>query len=87
MPRRKVNQKEILERENLAQDFKAFMTRFKFTEVRMGELLNVSRRTIQMIRAGKVNPKQPTLLKFSAIKAKYESEFGKEVEQEEQCLI
>jgi hypothetical protein len=74
MARPKPTKQDLKDRDTRAQDIKAFMRKFLFTEVRLAEVLGVSRRTIQMIKAGSVTPHPKTLRLWIQIRDKYERE-------------
>jgi len=74
MPRPKANKEELKERKIRAVQFRDFMKQYLFTEVRMAESLGVSRRSVQMIKAGKVTPHKDTLRLFQTLVAKYKQE-------------
>ena len=56
MPRPKPTKEDLKERKSRAVEMRLFMKNNKLTEVRLQELTGISRRTIQMMRAGKVTP-------------------------------
>jgi hypothetical protein len=64
----------IKEREKLAKKIKDFMRDNLFTEKRLGDICSISRRTVQMIKSGKVTPHQDTLDKLENLFAKYRKE-------------
>jgi hypothetical protein len=72
MARKKPTEDDLKEREARAAEFKSFMKSYLFTEIRLAELLNASRRTVQMIKAGRVTPQPGTLRKWIALKQRYE---------------
>lgn len=63
--------RDIEERKTRAAKIKEFMSDNLFTEVRLAETLGVSRRTVQMMKAGKVTPTRSTLRKWEALLNKY----------------
>lgn len=67
MPRPKPTAADMEEREERAKRVRSFMKRFLFSEIRLAETIGVSRRTVQMIKAGKVSPHPDTLRKLNAI--------------------
>jgi transcriptional regulator with XRE-family HTH domain len=71
MPRPKPTEEDLKERKLLAAKMRAFMKNNKLTEVRLGELTGLSRRTIQMIRAAKVTPTYSTLRLWEQFRDKY----------------
>jgi len=72
MPRLKASSEEIEERKKRAVKWRDFMKDNLFTEKKLAETIGVSRRTVQMVRAGKVTPHKDTLHKFETLVAKYE---------------
>lgn len=73
MPRPKPTDADIEEREERASRVKKFMKDFLFSEVRLAETIGVSRRTIQMIKAGKVTPHPDTQRKINTIMKRHEN--------------
>jgi DNA-binding XRE family transcriptional regulator len=61
-------------RQERATEWRDFMKNHLFTEKRLAETIGISRRTVQMVRAGKVTPHDNTLRLFVALKAKYDRE-------------
>ena len=61
-------------REERAKEWRDFMKNNLFTEKRLAETIGISRRTVQMVRAGNVTPHDNTLRIFGALKAKYDRE-------------
>ncbi len=73
MSGRKRTEEELQEREVRAADWKKFMGDFLLTEKRLAELICVSRRTVQMVKAAKVTPHNDTLRLFETLRHKYVS--------------
>lgn len=71
MSRPKPTEDDLELREVRAAEMKRFMREHLFTEVKIAEVLGVSRRTIQMIKAGKVTPTPPTLRRWEALLKRY----------------
>lgn len=71
MPRPKPTKEALKERESLAVEVKDFLKNNKFTEVKLADVLGVSRRTVQMMKAGNVTPHPTTFSRWTALKAKY----------------
>jgi transcriptional regulator with XRE-family HTH domain len=71
MPRPKPSKEDLEERKSRAIELRAFMKNNKLTEVRFGELTGISRRTVQMMRAGKVTPTYTTLRLWEEFRDKY----------------
>lgn len=72
MARKKPTEDDLKEREERALDFRKFMKSYLFTEIKLAEVLDISRRTVQMIKAARVTPQPSTLKKWIALKKKYE---------------
>lgn len=73
MPRRKPNDDDIKAREVLAKQMKDFRRDNLFNQKKLAEILDLSRRTIQMIESGKITPHPGTLLAFKTLAAKYKT--------------
>ena len=71
MPRPKPTDDDLRERAERAAALTKFMKDNKFTEVKLAESLGVSRRTIQMMKAGNVTPHESTLRRLAGLVAKY----------------
>ena len=71
MPRPKLTREDLDQRETLADQIKDFLTRYRFTEVKLAETLGISRRSVQMMKAGKVCPSTGTLRTWEILRAKY----------------
>lgn len=67
MPRPAPTDGDIELRKRRAQEMKHFMKEHLFTEIKLADVLGVSRRTVQMIKAGKVTPTPSTLHKWEAL--------------------
>lgn len=74
MARQRRTSDESEERQKLAQTVKDFMKNNLFTEKKLADVVGVSRRTIQMIKAGNVMPHQGTLDKLEALFLRYKRE-------------
>jgi DNA-binding XRE family transcriptional regulator len=74
MPKPKVTEEEVGEREVRRVEWLQFRKTHLFTQVKLAEVLGLSRRTVQLVEKGKVTPIQSTLRKFKALKAKYNQE-------------
>lgn len=74
MPRLKPSKEDLKERELRRHEWVEFRRKNLFTQVRLAQVLELSRRTVQQIEAGKVSPWPETLRKFQALKAKYDRE-------------
>jgi DNA-binding XRE family transcriptional regulator len=64
--------KELKERADRAKEIKQFMKDNLFTEVKLAEVLEISRRSLQMIKAGNVTPRMDILRKWNTLKNKYD---------------
>jgi len=73
MARPKPTAADIKEREELAVRLKKFMKDKMFSEQRLAEVADISRRTIQMIKAGGVTPHPDTLRKLNTIFRRHEA--------------
>jgi DNA-binding XRE family transcriptional regulator len=71
MSRPKPTEEDFEERKTRAEQMKHFMHENVFTEVKLAEVLGVSRRTIQMIKAGNVTPAPQTLRRWEALLKQY----------------
>lgn len=74
MPRPKPSEEDLQRRESRKAEWSQFRKEHLFTQVELAQFLGISRRTVQLIEAGKVSPFPGTLRKFSELKAKHESE-------------
>jgi DNA-binding XRE family transcriptional regulator len=74
MPRLHPTEEELKERQKRAKVWREFMANNLFTEQGLANTLGISRRTVQMIRAGNVSPHKDTLRLFESLKAKYDKE-------------
>jgi DNA-binding Xre family transcriptional regulator len=64
----------IEERKKLAQKLKDFMANNLFTEKKLADVIGVSRRTIQMMKAAAATPHTSTLEKLEKLLLKYKLE-------------
>ncbi len=74
MARPKPTKEDLKEREKLAQTVKDFMKNNLFTEKKLADVVGVSRRSIQMIKAGAVSPQPGTLHKLETLFLRYQQE-------------
>lgn len=74
MPRPKPTEDDLNERQTRRQEWARFRKEFLFTQVKLADILEISRRTVQFIEAGELTPLPSTLRKFNALKAKYQQE-------------
>jgi DNA-binding XRE family transcriptional regulator len=68
----KPSRKDSKQRRMRAQEWKLFRKNNLLTQRRLAENLNVSRRTIQQIEGGYINPHAETLRRFTTYRAKYD---------------
>lgn len=71
MPRPKLTTEDLKERDKLAQEVKEFLSTFRFTEIKLAQTLGISRRSVQMIKAGRVNPNPATVKKLETLRERY----------------
>lgn len=71
MPRKKPDEDDIKARERLAEEMISFRKNNLFTQKKLAEVLDLSRRTIQMIETGSISPHPGTLRAWKALVAKY----------------
>ena len=74
MPRPKPTEDDLVERETRRKEWTRFRKDNLFTQVKLAEILEISRRTVQFIEAAELTPLMSTLRKFRALKAKYDAE-------------
>ena len=74
MPRPKPTEEDLLERRTRREEWLKFRKDNLFTQVKLAEILEISRRTVQFIEAAELTPLMSTLRKFRALKAKYDAE-------------
>jgi DNA-binding XRE family transcriptional regulator len=67
-------EEKVQARQERAKEWRDFMANNLFTEKRLAETIGISRRTVQMVRAGNVTPHDSTLRLFATLKAKYDRE-------------
>jgi predicted transcriptional regulator len=72
MPRPKTTDADLQEREKRKKEWRQFRKEHLFTQVNLAEFLGISRRTVQLVEAGRVSPFPGTLRRFLALKAKHE---------------
>lgn len=71
MPRRKPDDDDLKARELLATEMTSFRKNNLFTQKKLADILELSRRTIQMIETGTITPHPGTLRAWKALTAKY----------------
>ena len=71
MARRKPTPEDLTKRIIRANEWIDFRKDNLFTQIRLAEVLGLSRRTVQMIEAGKITPHPNTLRLFEALQSKY----------------
>ena len=74
MARPKPTEEDLKAREARRDEWRQFRKNHLFTQVKLAEVLGLSRRAVQWIEAGKVTPLPSTLRLFKALKAKHEHE-------------
>ena len=72
MPRPKPTDDDLKEREERSTQIRLFLKNFKFTEVKLAEILGISRRSVQMMKAGRVSPHHDTIKAWESLRAKYQ---------------
>lgn len=73
MPRRKPTPEDIEQRRIRAKQWVDFRFKYLFTQAKLADILDISRRTIQMIEGGLVTPHPRTLCLFDALVARQKS--------------
>lgn len=63
-----------MERETRRKEWTRFRKDNLLTQVKLAEVLGISRRTVQFIEAGELTPLASTLRQFRSLKAKYDAE-------------
>lgn len=71
MPRRKPDEDDLKAREQLAEEMISFRQNNLFTQKKLAEILDLSRRTIQMIETGTISPHPGTLRAWKTLVSKY----------------
>lgn len=71
MPRRKPDDDDIKVREELAEEMISFRKNNLFTQKKLAEVLELSRRTIQMIESSAISPHPGTLRAWRTLLSKY----------------
>ncbi len=74
MPRPKPTDEDLEERQTRRREWSRFRKDFLLTQVKLADVLGISRRTVQFIEAGELTPLASTLRKFNTLKAKYQQE-------------
>ena len=74
MARPKPTEEDLATRETRRAEWKQFRKEYLFTQVRLAEVLGISRRTVQLIERGSVTPLARTLHRFKTLLAKYKNE-------------
>ena len=73
MPRPKPTEEDLKYREVRKQEWLDFRKTYMFTQVKLAEVLGISRRGVQLVEKGKVTPLPQTLRSFAALKARHQS--------------
>lgn len=71
MPRRKPDEDDMKARAKLAKEMKDFRRDNLFNQKKLAEVLDLSRRTIQMIETGTITPHPGTLRAWKTLVNKY----------------
>lgn len=71
MARPKPTAADMERRKERAEQVKTFMKDYNFTEVRLAEVIGISRRSIQMIKAGAVTPTPDSIRKLNSLFARH----------------
>jgi predicted transcriptional regulator len=69
MAKPKPTKDDLRKRKLRAKEWRAFMKEALFTEVKLAEVLGISRRDVQYIKAGLVTPHPRTVQRFASLKA------------------
>ena len=73
MPKVTLTEEVLEERKKRARELKDFMVNNKFTEKRLSEIVGISRRSIQMLKAGRITPHLDTLRRLETLYLRYKS--------------
>jgi len=73
MPRRKANDKDRAASKVLAEEMISFRKENLFNQRKLAEVLDLSRRTIQMIEGGTITPHPATISAFRGLVAKFKA--------------
>ena len=71
MPRPKPTEEDLKIREARSKEWCDFRRDFLFTQVKLADILGISRRCVQLIEKAKVTPLPQTLRNFAALKARH----------------
>jgi len=71
MPRRKPDAEDIKAQEGLAAEMIAFRRKNLFTQKKLAETLELSRRTIQMMESGTISPHPASLRAWRTLVNRY----------------
>lgn len=71
MPRRKPDDDDLKAREVLANRVTSFRKQYLMTQKKLADILELSRRTIQMVEAAKITPHPATIQAFEDLVKKY----------------
>lgn len=80
MSRPKPTEDDFERREIRAKSVRQFMKQYNFTEKRLADVLGLSRRSVQMIKAAAVTPTPDSVRKLDALFVKFRFKYT-EVEQ------
>ena len=72
MPRSKPDKEDLQIRRKRQAEWREFRRNFLFTQKKLGEVLGISRRTVQQVEAGLVTPLAETLRRFIILRRRHE---------------
>jgi len=72
MSRPKPTEEDLEERQVRRREWIRFRKDNLLTQVKLAEVLGISRRTVQFVESAELTPLQSTLRRFRTLKAKYE---------------
>jgi DNA-binding XRE family transcriptional regulator len=73
MPKPKPTDEDLEQREVRKREWLAFRKEFLFTQVKLADVLGISRRSVQLVESAKVTPLAQTLRAFNALKSRYDA--------------
>jgi DNA-binding XRE family transcriptional regulator len=79
MPQDNPDSDELKLRAKRAREWKMFRRNNMLTQVRLADMIGVSRRTIQKVENRYLTPHQQTIRRFAAFKSKYDSNAGRDL--------
>lgn len=75
MPKPHPTEQELAAREQRALEWRAFRKNFLFTQVRLAEVLEISRRTVQKIENCRLTPLANIQRRFFELRAEYRRKY------------